>query len=71
MMKRILTVLFLLGTMVPLTAQVGEKNLNRRYQNEIRDSLAQVVSQRQREMQRTAESVLTALPNEEKLYDES
>ena len=33
MMKRILTVLFLLGTMVPLTAQVGEKNLNRRYQN--------------------------------------
>lgn len=71
MMKRILTVLFLLGTMVPLTAQVGEKNLNRRYRNEIRDSLAQVVSQRQREMQRTAESVLTALPNEEKLYDES
>lgn len=45
--------------------------MNRRYQNEIRDSLAQVVAERGREMQRTAESVLTALPNNEKLYDES
>ena len=54
-----------------LNAQVGEKSLNRRYQNEIRDSLSQVVSLRQREMQRTAESVLAALPNNEKLYDES
>ncbi len=54
-----------------LHAQVGEKSLNRRYQNEIRDSLSQVVSLRQREMQRTAESVLAALPNNEKLYDES
>jgi hypothetical protein len=50
---------------------VGEKSLNRRYQNEIRDSLAQVVSERGREMQRTAENLLTALPNNEKLYDES
>ena len=70
-MKRILTVVFLVGTLLPLWAQVGEKNLNRRYQNEIRDSLAQVVAERGREMQRTAESVLTALPNNEKLYDES
>lgn len=71
MMKRILTVVFLVGTVLPLWAQVGEKSLNRRYQNEIRDSLAQVVAERGREMQRTAESVLTALPNNEKLYDES
>ncbi len=71
MMKRILTVVFLVGTLLPLWAQVGEKSLNRRYQNEIRDSLAQVVSERGREMQRTAENLLTALPNNEKLYDES
>ena len=71
MMKRILTVVFLVGTVLPLWAQVGEKSLNRRYQKEIRDSLAQVVAERGREMQRTAESVLTALPNNEKLYDES
>jgi len=70
-MKRILTVVFLVGTLLPLSAQVGEKSLNRRYQNEIRDSLAQVVSERGREMQRTAENLLTALPNNEKLYDES
>ncbi len=71
MMKRILTVVFLVGTLLPLWAQVGEKSLNRRYQNEIRDSLAQVVAERGREMQRTAENLLTALPNNEKLYDES
>lgn len=71
MTKRILTVLLILAATLPLTAQVGEKSLNRRYQNEIRDSLSQVVSQRQREMQRTAESLLAALPNNEKLYDES
>ena len=71
MMKRILTVVFLVGTLLPLWAQVGEKSLNRRYQNEIRDSLAQVVAERGREMQRTAETLLTALPNNEKLYDES
>lgn len=71
MMKRILTVVFLVGALLPLWAQVGEKSLNRRYQNEIRDSLAQVVSERGREMQRTAENLLTALPNNEKLYDES
>lgn len=70
-MKRILTVVFLVGTLLPLWAQVGEKSLNRRYQNEIRDSLAQVVAERGREMQRTAENLLTALPNNEKLYDES
>ena len=71
MMKRLLTALLLMATFFPLSAQVGEKSLNRRYQNEIRDSLSQVVSLRQREMQRTAENLLSALPNNEKLYDES
>ena len=71
MMKRILTALLLLGTILPLSAQVEEKSLNQRYREEIRDSLAQVVLTRQREMQRTAESILSSLPNEEKLYDES
>ena len=70
-MKRILTVLFLLATAASLYAQEGEKSLIQRYQNEIRDSLAQVVSLRQRDMQRTAENILAALPNNEKLYDES
>ncbi|MBP3762481.1 MAG: caspase family protein [Bacteroidales bacterium] len=66
-------ILFLLcATMLaPLAAQVGERTLNRRYQNEIRDSLADVVLQRQRAMQRYAEQWLIALPNEQKLYDES
>lgn len=76
-MKRILTVAFFVFSVQCLVfsgrvaAQVGEKSLNKRYQNEIRDSLAQVVAQRGREMQRTAENLLTALPNNEKLYDES
>lgn len=52
-------------------AQEGERSLNRRYQKEIRDSLAHVVYLRQLEMQRTAELMLADLPNEEKLYDES
>lgn len=71
MRKRLEVFLLLVLATVPLRAQVGERSLNRRYQNEIRDSLSQVVSQRQHEMQRTAEGLLAALPNEEKLYDES
>ena len=55
---------------VPALAQVGERTFNRRYQSEIRDSLAGVIAERQKEMQRFAEQTLTALPNEEKLYDE-
>lgn len=71
MTKRIQTFVVILIATLPLSAQVGEKSLNRRYQNEVRDSLTQVVAQRQREMQRTAEELLVALPNNEKLYDES
>lgn len=54
-----------------LEAQPGERSLNRRYQNEIRDSLAQVVHNRQVQMQRYAEQTLATLPNERKLYDEN
>lgn len=57
--------------LAPVRAQLGERTLNRRYQNEIRDSLTRVVTERQREMQRYAERWLTQLPNNEKLYDES
>lgn len=71
MTKKISIFVLLLLMVAPLSAQIGEKSLNRRYQNEIRDSLAQVVLLRQREMQSTAEELLAALPNDEKLYDES
>jgi hypothetical protein len=70
-MKRVIPLMLMMLTLVPVKAQVGEKMLNRRYQNEIRDSLAQVVANRERAMQRYAEGALAALPNEEKLYDES
>ena len=71
MTKRILLALLVAALAIPAAAQTGEKALNRRYQNEIRDSLADVVLQRQRAMQRYAEQWLTALPNPQKLYDES
>ena len=70
-MKKILLTLSLVALTLPAMSQMGEKALNRRYQNEIRDSLADVVLQRQRAMQRYAEQWLTALPNDQKLYDES
>lgn len=70
-MKKILPFMLMTLALMPLCAQNGEKLLNRRYQTEIRDSLAQVVTNRQKDMQRYAERTLTALPNNEKLYDES
>ena len=71
LMKKTLPILLMMLMLAPVRAQLGERTLNRRYQNEIRDSLTRVVSERQREMQRYAERWLTQLPNEEKLYDES
>jgi hypothetical protein len=56
---------------MPMWGQTGERLLNRRYQNEIRDSLTAVMMERQRDMQRYAEQTLAALPNDQKLYDES
>ncbi len=58
-------------TLMPVEAQNVEKTLNRRYLNEIRDSLTQVVLGRQKEMQRYAERTLASLPNDQKLYDEN
>lgn len=71
MMKKTITLLLAVLAVYPMRGQIGEKNLNRRYQNEIRDSLTEVMTQRQREMQRYAERTLGLLPNERKLYDES
>lgn len=71
MKKTLLLTALLAATLMQAAAQTGEKALNRRYQNEIRDSLADVVLQQQRQMQRQAEQWLTALPNHQKLYDES
>ncbi len=70
-MKKIVLVVAVVLMCVPAEAQKGERLLNRRYQNEIRDSLSGVMKERERAMQRYAEETLRALPNEEKLYDES
>lgn len=70
-MKRAIPFLFALLASFSLFAQQGEKTLNRRYQNEIRDSLANVILIRQKAMQIQAEQTLAALPNERKLYDEN
>lgn len=70
-MKKIVLLMAMVTMLLPLQAQMGERLLNRRYQNEIRDSLTQVMLERQRDMQRYAEQTLVALPNDEKLYDES
>ena len=71
MMKKVIPLMLMMLMLTPLMAQQGEKMLNRRYQNEIRDSLATVIMNRQKEMQRYAEKALVELPNDEKLYDES
>lgn len=70
-MKKITIAMLITLMLTPLHAQIGEKMLNRHYQEEIRDSLATVVLNRQKDMQRYAEKSLAALPNKEKLYDES
>lgn len=70
-MKKVIPVLIALLTLTSLGAQNAEKNLNRRYLNEIRDSLTRVINTRQRTMQQAAERTLANLPNEQKLYDES
>ena len=70
-MKKSVLLLMMALMAIPCWAQLGERLLNRRYQNEIRDSLTGVMVQRQRDMQRYAEQTLAALPNDQKLYDES
>ena len=70
-MKRLFLLLLAVVTATGLDAQVGEKTLNKRYYNDVRDSLQGEMLTRQREMQRYAQQTLAALPNDEKLYDES
>ena len=56
---------------LPMMAQQGENQLNDEYRAAIRDSLQNDVQNRQKSMQRRAEQTLIALPNSEKLYDET
>ena len=55
----------------PLSAQSGEQQLNNQYLSAIREYLQQDIANRQRTMQRSAEQLLIALPNDQKLYDET
>lgn len=70
-MKKILLSLMCAALMLPVLAQQGEVQLNKEYQAAIREFLEQDVAKRQRTMQKRAEQMLIALPNEEKLYDET
>ena len=70
-MKKILLAVLGAMMMMPLAAQRGETQLNNEYQAAIREYLTQDVQRRQKTMQRRAEQTLIALPNEEKLYDET
>ncbi len=70
-MKKVLSLTLCLLALAVMQAQNGEKNLNRRYMNDIRDSLNHTMLARQQRMQRYAERTLASLPNELKLYDES
>ncbi len=70
-MRKIVLIVAMCLACMPMWGQTGERLLNRRYQNEIRDSLTAVMMERQRDMQRYAEQTLAALPNDQKLYDES
>ena len=70
-MKKIVLVVFCALLAMPAMAQRGETQLNSEYQAAIRDYLEKDVQNRQKTMQRRAEQMLIALPNEEKLYDET
>ena len=70
-MKRIFIAALCLMAVFPVFAQQGEAQLNNEYQAAIREYLAQDVARRRATMQRRAEQTLTALPNAEKLYDET
>lgn len=70
-MKKIITLFLFLSVILPLSAQSGERSLNRRYFNAVRDSLIGDMLTRQRAMQHYAQNTLVNLPNDEKLYDES
>lgn len=52
-------------------AQEGEVSLNKQYHEAIIEYLNQDVKARQKEMQKRAQQMLTSLPNNQKLYDET
>ena len=70
-MKKVILYLSLVLALLPLTAQQSETTLNEQYREAIREYLQQDIANRQKTMQRRAEQMLVALPNNEKLYDES
>lgn len=70
-MKKILLVLLCAAMAFGAMAQQGETQLNSEYQAAIREYLKKDVQNRQKSMQRSAEQMLIALPNDEKLYDET
>lgn len=74
-MKKTLLIAAILFTfhLSPLTlhAQSGEQQLNSQYLSAIRQYLQEDIDHRQRTMQRNAEQLLIALPNDQKLYDET
>ena len=74
-MKKIVIVFALLASHFSLLtssfAQSGEQQLNNQYLGAIREYLQQDIANRQRTMQRRAEQMLIALPNQQKLYDET
>lgn len=70
-MKKVVLTLISVLTVMLAGAQNGELQLNREYEAAIRSYLEQDVANRERTMQERALQVLTALPNEHKLYDEN
>ncbi len=70
-MKKVILYLSLVLALVPAVAQQSETMLNEQYREAIRQYLEQDIANRQKTMQRRAEQMLVALPNDQKLYDES
>ena len=70
-MKKIILYLSLMLTAFGVVAQESESMLNEQYREAIREYLNQDIANRQKTMQRRAEQMLLALPNDQKLYDES
>ena len=64
----LISIIFQFSTTI---AQTGEQQLNNQYRDAIREYLQQDIANRQRTMQRRAEQMLIALPNQQKLYDET
>ena len=68
LLAALISIIFQFSTTI---AQTGEQQLNNQYRDAIREYLQQDIANRQRTMQRRAEQMLIALPNQQKLYDET